>query len=157
MKTFEELVEANKFDWKYISNSYKSLKPKKTGKVELWHPDKTTTNQEFIDYCGANNLRPATFNEALEFALNNPDEQRKYPLATYDASQLCYLYLSGSGRGRDLHVYRNYPVSRWREDVRFLVVRESLDSETLSPSVPLDTWPLEILEINGFKYKLIKE
>lgn len=111
-KTFEQLVEANKFVWKYITDSYTPEKPQKRKvEIELWRPNKVTTNQEFLDYCKANNSRPATFNEALQLVLENPDLQRKNYLVTYDVGQLCYLYLYENGGKRDLDVDRDYPAA----------------------------------------------
>ena len=66
---------------------------------------------------------------ALTFALKNKDKQREYPLAIlfYDTSgQLCSLYLDGGSYGRDLSVDEDYPGSLWDENVRFLVVAETL-------------------------------
>lgn len=157
-KTFDKLVSENKFDWKYITDIYKPEKSiEATVDIELWHTDKVTNNQEFLDYCKANKLRPATFNEALQLALDNPDLQRKHLMATYDLGQLCCLFLRGSDGGRYLSVSRSDPVSFWVEDVRFLVVRESLDSKSLS-SVPLELGNLS-LTMNGltYKYKQVEE
>lgn len=159
-KSFEQLVKANNFGYKYINKNYKPENPKE-GKVniELWHPNKTTTNQEFLDYCKSINGRPATFNETLQFALDNPDEQKKYPLVTYDGEQLCGLALYSDGGRRKLRVCRNYPGNYWHDSVRFLVVPAPVpaaSSGSLGDSEigkPLDSWPLEILEINGVTYE----
>jgi len=106
-KTFEQLVEENNFGWKYINSNYKPQKYKK-GKVEieLKHFGKYITNQEFLDWCRENGKRPATFNEALQFALQNPDKQKKYSLATWDGGQLYYLFLGSGGEQRGLSVGR---------------------------------------------------
>lgn len=162
-KTFEQLVEANNFGYKYITNIYKPEKPKKgTVKIELWHPNKYTTNQEFLDYCKANNRRPATFNEALQFALDNSDEQKKQSLVTYDLQQLCSLYLDSDGDERGLDVYEYRPDDDWSGSVGFLVVPApasapaGLDSEKLGSAVPFDPRLLEI-SYNGKKYKVVEE
>lgn len=122
-KTFEQLVEANNFGYKYITSSYKPEKAiESKAKIELWHPNKITTNQEFLDHCKEVGGRPASFNEALQYALDNPEEQKKNPLVTYDGGRLCYLYLRFDGGERGLVVYGNYPGDNWYGRVRFLVV-----------------------------------
>lgn len=157
-KTFEQLVEANNFGYKYITNSYKPQEPKK-GKVEieLWHPGKDTTNQEFLDHCKEVNGRPATFNEALQLALDNPDQ--KEVLVTYDLEQLCFLYLYFGGDERRLRVYHRSPGHYWRGGVRFLVVpapvsvpASSLKLGDSELDISLNTWPLDTLTINGVEY-----
>jgi hypothetical protein len=153
MKTFDQLVKANNFGYKYIIDSYKPEKPKKTGKVELWHPNKVITNQEFLDYCKANKSHPATFNEVLQYTLDNPKEQLEYPLVTYDEKQLCYLCLHRDGALRCVDVDRDFLGGRWHENCRFLLVRElPLDSGTLGASGSLVSWPLDELVINGVTY-----
>lgn len=149
-KTFKQLVEANNFGYKYITDSYKPTEPNK-GKVEieLWHPSKITTNQEFIDHCKEVGGRPATFNEALQLALDNPDLQKE-PLVTYDLERLCYLCLSFGDDERRLHVSPELPVHNWLDDVRFLVVPAPVSVP--GSSSPLDTWPLDTLTINGVEY-----
>lgn len=163
-KTFEQLVEANKFGYKYINPSYQPQKVSgKKVEIELQHFGKYTTNQEFLDWCKENGKRPATFNEALQFALDNPDEQKKYWLVTYDSEQLYYLILYADGGRRELDVSRSTPGHGWYESVRFLVVpapavSASLDSKPLGSSGSLDSLPFDpskiILEYEGRRFKL---
>lgn len=156
-KTFEQLLEDNNFGYKYIIDNYKPEKSKK-GKVEieLWYPKKITTNQEFLNYCKQVGARPASFNEALQFSKENPELQKKYPLITFDINQLCCLYLSRSGGLRSVLVLRASLGGDWSEGVRFLLVREYLDSSKLGSSVPLELGDLK-LEYKGRKFKIVEE
>lgn len=162
-KTFEQLVEANKFGYEYIDSSYRPQKVSgKKVKVELQHFGKYTTNQEFLDWCKENGKRPATFNEALQFALDNPDEQKKYWLVTYDSEQLFCLFLHAGGGKRGLGVSKDGPGSRWSGHVRFLAVPAPVprvsDTQTLGSSGSLDSLPFDpskiILEYEGRRFKL---
>lgn len=145
-KTFEQLVEANHFGYQYITSSYKPEKAiESKAKIELWHSGKVTTNQEFLDHCKEVGGRPASFNEALQYALDNPDEQKKYPLVTYDLEQLCDRCLDFGGDRRRLHVSENYPDNYWRDFVRFLVVPAPVSVPASSRKLgKLELKPLEL-------------
>lgn len=167
-KTFIELVEACKFDYKYIIDSYKPEKPwpehtGQTVEIELWHPNKITTNQEFLDHCKEVGGRPATFNEALQLALENPELQKIQQLATYDLEQLCCLCLDGDGGKRYLHVFESIPGHDWIESVRFLVApalpassKKLAESELNLEILPFDPSKLSF-EYEGRKFKVMEE
>lgn len=168
MKTFQQLVEANNFDYEYIRNGYKpeEVTGKKV-KIELWYPNKIITNQKFLDHCKEVGGRPATFNEALDFALENPDLQKQHPLVTYNLEQLYYLYLNSDDGKRRLILYEDDPDGYWRDDVRFLVVPAPVpaagvsDTGKLGSSSPLGSLPFDpsklTFEYEGRKFKIVEE
>lgn len=164
-KTFNQLVEANHFGYQYITSSYKPKKAiESKAKIVLWHSGKITTNQEFLDRCKSINGRPATFDEALQYALDNPDEQKKNPLVTYDLEQLCCLCLRFGVDERRLYVDEDLPDNYWHDYVRFLVVpapvsvpasSSSLGDSELTGSLELGTLTLTI-NGNSYKYKQVE-
>lgn len=94
----------------------------------------------------------------LEHQNEIPKEWREYYLIFPE-------YLQDRGRGRRVGGLDWYG-GRWvldfgwlrdgfRRSARFARPRESLDSRTLGASESLESWPLEILTINGVKYRRV--
>lgn len=166
-KSLDELVKKAKFDWKYINPSITELPffIQKKVDIEFLHFDQLITNQKLLKEVKNKGYRLASFREALELAIKFPDLQKQYFLATieYIGKQLYDLYLYSDGGKRILNVNENNPDNYWFDFVRFLVVpapvpamssRELVNSEL---NGPLETWPLEILTINGHEYMLVEK
>ena len=133
--TIKQLIKKCKFDWvnEFITdkNFPDKSKPEPT---ELVHFNEYLSTEEVLKKIDEQGFRPATLRELLEFAIKNPDEQRKFPIAALGSSCVVsgdrhVLYLYGNSTGRGLGLY--WFTSRWSSHYRFLVVRKSSDARTL--------------------------
>lgn len=145
-QSLKTLVKAGKFDYQYINSGFSFNTEKKTAtlEVELLHLNKVLTTKEVLEEVKQRGFRLLTIQEALEFAHQYPDEQRKNWLATIDVQLWC-LILSRDGSKRYLNVHQCHLGHNWREDCRFLVA-SSLDSLTPGASGVLDSWTLKKLD-----------
>lgn len=128
---YDEL--SKQFDW--VSGAYRDYKcedvfPITSGAYDLLHFDKRLSSQEVIAEGEKQNLRPATFIELLDFAKNNPDEQRKYWIVglgsrltfAMGGGVVCVPVLDGDAGGRGLD-YGEFDYG-WDAGLRFLFVRK---------------------------------
>ena len=170
MKPLSKLIKDAKLD--YVNKDITEENFPATSDVtdfELLIYEKTMTTKEALADMESKNLRPATMYELVTYAnsgWNGTDWV--VALGSVWTDRYGYRYvgcLSGYSGVRGLYLY--WFDFRWPAFYRFLAVRKSSDSGTLSPSEPLEPLelsqkvsnptplnPKETLTIEGRKYEL---
>lgn len=141
LKTLKQFIQAGKFDYvnKNINDTnFPDFAKMPNEKTELVHFDKVINSDDVLKELESKSMRPANLKELLQFAIDNPDEQRKYSIIALgsvwqdwggDRRVPCLWFGSGE-RYLDLVWFEN----DWYEYNRFLAVRKSADTLTLGTS-----------------------
>lgn len=129
----DNLVKANRFDWKNGDVNTKNFpfqhKGKNAVKLELASFDETVTGEEAAKRLQADGYTLEDIGALLTFGLKYPDEQRKRPIVALGSrwqdrvGDVRVPCLAGVGSARSLHLYRF--VSVFGPGCRFLVSRKS--------------------------------
>ena len=132
--SIESLIAQGKYDWKNDSITSQNFQTTRKGEatinLEPVHLNQFLTSDEVIAELKKKGLRPAEPHELLSFGIQYPEEQRKYPIVALGS---VWRFWHGD---RDVpflwsddvvvrRLYLLYFDFRWREDFRFLAVRES--------------------------------
>ena len=130
-KTLQQLVEAGKYDWKYINDEYK-LPPGKKGTVaiELVQVGHQPNNKAVVKALNAKGYRPATIAEVLALGIKYKKLQRNKPIASAEGN--FYVCLSEYDGKRRLSVSQDD--HSWLDYCCFAAVRKSSDTRSLGTS-----------------------
>jgi hypothetical protein len=156
--TLKQLLKKAKFDWvnPYITEA-NFPDDKLDGKVEIIHFDKSITSEDATKELDNKGYRPATLRELIKFAIDNPDEQKKYPIVALGSVRRSaggrrgVSYLGCSDGGRELGL--GWWDLGWVSDCRFAAVSKS-NSGKLETKIDLDG---ETITIKGVEYKLTRK
>ena len=153
MPTLKSLIIAAKFDWvnSDITEQNFPIETTEPGKCELVDYKKPINTEDVLDDMEKHNLRPATLKELLTYAerkWNGKDAVIAFGSVWQGSGGVRFVpCLDCGGSGRRLGL--DWIDGDWRDGCRFLAVRKSLDTGTLSPS--------ESLEPSGDKIKITIE
>ncbi|MFA6551472.1 MAG: hypothetical protein WCV41_03025 [Patescibacteria group bacterium] len=128
----EEVISAGKYDWvnEYITSQNFPLRLQQDGEVaiELLKFDHNVSSEEVIEEARKRGLERPTYETALFFGEQHPEEQRKHPIVF-----LHEPWQSPGSRGRVLVLYSSSPgrildllwfCSCWDRDYMFAFVRK---------------------------------
>ena len=125
--TLKQLIKKAKFDRVNPDITDKNFpdNTKNFEKTELIHFGKMMSSEEVLKKLGEKNLRPATIKELVNFAIHNPEEQRKCPIVglgsvwCLDGFQLAACLNERAG---DRYLSLGWLGRVWVEYYRFLAV-----------------------------------
>jgi len=128
----EELVQAGKYNWvdENITNQNLPMRPRPNGEVviELLEFDHDVSSEEVIKGAQKRGLERPSYEDALFFGEQHPEEQRKRPIvflhepwqSPRGGRNVLVLYGDSSGRSLSLDCFGG----RWRRRYVFVFVRK---------------------------------
>lgn len=151
--TLKQLIKEINPEYQYFYPDFKDSKEEiEDVDLEFVKLDKWMTNEEIFKLAEEKGLELATFHELANAVKNDPSFFDKLVFTLRDKNEFATFRRGVAERC----VYVGRSDFGWNGGWWFAGRRKSSGSGKLGSSAPLDTWPLETLGINGYKYRLVK-